>query len=186
MTTTSLTPTQDLILGVLSARRRLGEAVWTFSSTLRRPVEELAQRGLVNWKHGVIERTILVWFTDTGLKENLSATYVPPVTATIVAPVLHAAAHLRELDEAVHPDKRSATQFLRHLADRPSVVVRAIEATQGDIPVSNEPTAAQVTSLAEALRGELELGSDGSTFEATIRLWLSGDYDGPTTVGLGL
>lgn len=37
----------------------------------------------------------------------------------------------------------------------------------------------QITSLVEALRGELELGSDGSTFETTIRLWLNGDYDGP-------
>lgn len=40
-------------------------------------------------------------------------------------------------------------------------------------------TEQQITSLADALRGELELGSDGSTFEATIRLWLDGDYDGP-------
>lgn len=45
-------------------------------------------------------------------------------------------------------------------------------------------TEQQITSLAEALRGELELGSDGSTFESTIRLWLDGDYDGPGSLGL--
>lgn len=45
--------------------------------------------------------------------------------------------------------------------------------------VSPTITAEHVSSLADALRSELDEGSDGSTFEAVIRAWLDGDYDGP-------
>lgn len=44
----SLTPTQDLIMDVLSARYRLGESSWPIHRKLAKQVDELGRLGLVN------------------------------------------------------------------------------------------------------------------------------------------
>jgi hypothetical protein len=61
-----LTPTEYLVMEVLAARHRLGEATWTFPTSLRPAVTRLAQRGLVWWKRGVVEHTVLVSLTNVG------------------------------------------------------------------------------------------------------------------------
>jgi hypothetical protein len=74
-----LTPTEELMLEVLAGRWRLGEQMWTFSSRMKRCANSLADRGLVGWKGGIVEKTILVWLTDSGRAACLSPDYVPPI-----------------------------------------------------------------------------------------------------------
>jgi hypothetical protein len=74
-----MTPTQDLFLEALSGRIRSGEKVWTFDSRHRNIAEALAEAGLVWWKHGTVERTILVGFTERGRSAVLSSDYHTPI-----------------------------------------------------------------------------------------------------------
>lgn len=60
------TPTEWLVMEVLAARHRLGEACWTFPTSLRPALTSLQLRGAVGWKEGVAEGTCLAWLTDTG------------------------------------------------------------------------------------------------------------------------
>jgi hypothetical protein len=73
-----LTPTQDLVMEVLAARWREGWSVWTFDARHRRTLEQLAARGLVHEKSGVIEKTWLGWLTDQGKAAVFSPTYTGP------------------------------------------------------------------------------------------------------------
>lgn len=73
-----LPPTEYLILDVLGARWRTGETLWTFPARLMPAVRRLAERGLVNWKSGVVEHTIQVWLTDAGGDGVLDDAYLPP------------------------------------------------------------------------------------------------------------
>lgn len=73
-----LTPTEDLVLEVLAARHRLGELVWTFATRHRPAIRRLEARGLVAWKHGVVENTVIVQLTADGVAEAISPDYTPP------------------------------------------------------------------------------------------------------------
>lgn len=77
------TPTEELVLSVLGARRRLGEVTWTFqrSATVVKAMERLQAKGLVIWKDGVIEGSVMAALTDKGCDHALSPGYVPPATA---------------------------------------------------------------------------------------------------------
>jgi hypothetical protein len=73
-----LSPTQELIFEVLTARYRLGETSWTFSAKLSKQLALLeVNTGYINWKHASIEHCVLVWFTEKGKKEFLSKPYTP-------------------------------------------------------------------------------------------------------------
>lgn len=74
-----MTPTEDLFLETLAARIRLGESIWTFQARHRQTAEKLANLGIVGWKSGIVEDSILVWFTDRGKAECLSFAYIPPI-----------------------------------------------------------------------------------------------------------
>lgn len=73
-----LPPTQSLVLEILAARYRLGENCWTFSTRHRPALEGLAERGLLDWKHGVMPRTCLAFLTDEGRRALLSTGYRSP------------------------------------------------------------------------------------------------------------
>jgi hypothetical protein len=75
----TLPPTQHLLLDLLAARARLGEAVWTVPNTCQQAIDALANRGLVADKSAPIEGARLVWLTDAGRTEALSDDYIPPV-----------------------------------------------------------------------------------------------------------
>lgn len=75
----TLTPIQELMLEVLAARYRLGEERWTFNRRFFAAANALGTMRLVEWKHGIVEKTILVWLTPAGKKLMLSDTYVPPI-----------------------------------------------------------------------------------------------------------
>lgn len=70
--------TQQLVIDNLAARHRLGERTWTFSSKATQAVRRLEELGLVWWKSGIVERTILVGLTPRGQEFALSDDYVPP------------------------------------------------------------------------------------------------------------
>ena len=78
-TVTELPTSQYLILEVLAARSRLGEACWTFPTRCHPALRRLEARGLVTYKSGVIEHTLLAWFTDKGRALALSESYTPPI-----------------------------------------------------------------------------------------------------------
>jgi len=86
--------------------------------------------GLVRWKSGVVEDTILVWLTDLGADQVLSDSYVPRHGLHDPAGVLLAAALLRQSDELVNAGEPiPASRFLRRLAERPDLI-RAAMATR--------------------------------------------------------
>lgn len=64
--TYSFTPTEELILDVLQARIRLGENIWNFDSRLKPSIEKLQAKGLINFKSGNVENTLLAWPTEEG------------------------------------------------------------------------------------------------------------------------
>jgi hypothetical protein len=74
-----LPPTQYLIMEVLAARYRLGEALWTFPSSLRSAMEQIARLRLIGWKSGVEPHTVCAWLTDIGREWVLTPDYVPPI-----------------------------------------------------------------------------------------------------------
>lgn len=74
------TPLQEMILEVLAARHRLGEHVWTFerNGPVTMALLYLAKVGLIEFKHGVVEKTYLAWLTDAGRGQQLSDNYQTP------------------------------------------------------------------------------------------------------------
>lgn len=76
-----MTPTQELLLQTLVARCRLGETCWTFSDRVRSQAIQLEKMGLVGWKSGIVEKTIIVWPTQALLDDTdwFTTTYRPPV-----------------------------------------------------------------------------------------------------------
>lgn len=80
------TPTEDLIIEVLIARKRLGENIWNFDSRLKRQLDRLAGSGVLRHKSGHVENTRLAWLTDRYWSEYLAATsYTPPAQPTCSA-----------------------------------------------------------------------------------------------------
>lgn len=59
-----LTPTEELILEVLTARLRLGEKLWTFSSRHNVAMRKLRLRGIIRTMNGVTENTIRAYLTN--------------------------------------------------------------------------------------------------------------------------
>ncbi|AXV09928.1 Phage protein (plasmid) [Euzebya pacifica] len=74
----TLPPTQHLLLDLLAARARLGEAVWTVPNTCRQAIDALAADGLVKHKSAPVAGHQLVWLTEAGRAEVMSDGYVPP------------------------------------------------------------------------------------------------------------
>jgi len=67
MTDVTLTPTQDLIMEVLSARDRLGAQIWTFHKRHLRPLKDLASWGLVECvESDIVPDRIRCSITDAG------------------------------------------------------------------------------------------------------------------------
>ena len=64
----SLTPSEYLMMEVLAARHRLGEAWWTFPKDQSPTARKLEARGLVWSKSGVAQGTIRVCLTSTGVR----------------------------------------------------------------------------------------------------------------------
>lgn len=79
--TEKLTPTEDLIMEVLIARHRLGETLWTFDARHSKTLNRLADRGLINPMHGIVEYTVRASLSDAFIA-NLGTNYVPPVLRT--------------------------------------------------------------------------------------------------------
>lgn len=71
-----MTPTEDLIIQVLTARYRLGENFWTFESRHHKALASLEQKGLINVVHGVIDRTLRANLTDLGKRAFLDSNYL--------------------------------------------------------------------------------------------------------------
>lgn len=76
----NLPPTQYLILEVLAARHRLGEAHWTFPVRVAASLRDLQAVGLISVMHGITEHTLRASLTDAGREHALSEGYVSPLT----------------------------------------------------------------------------------------------------------
>ena len=73
-----VTPTEYLTMEVLAARHRLGESVWTFPGNGTGALYRLSVKGLVGYKSGGVEKTVLAWLTDEGIKAwKLDQPYPP-------------------------------------------------------------------------------------------------------------
>lgn len=77
--TPDLLPTQFLVMEVLAARYRTGEVLWTFPSSLKPTMEQLARLGLIGWKSGIEALTIRAWLTDQGRTHALKGDFSTPV-----------------------------------------------------------------------------------------------------------
>lgn len=77
--TDDLPPTQYLVMEVLAARARTGEALWNFPSNLAVPLRALEDLGLVSVMHGVAPASLRARLTDAGRKHVLKPDYVTPL-----------------------------------------------------------------------------------------------------------
>lgn len=119
-----LTPMANLIVEVLIARARLGEAWWSFDRECQRQVDQLADAGIVTWKASPAPGALLVGFTPPAAQHLLARTYRPPNGHRNPGDVLRAAAHLLETDEGTDGHSSvPAPEFLRHLADHPDALL---------------------------------------------------------------
>lgn len=78
MTTSALTPVQELIMDTLAARYRTGEHLWTFSSRVEKQADGLADLGLVRLMHGITEHSFRAMLTDEGKSRWLTSSFDPP------------------------------------------------------------------------------------------------------------
>jgi hypothetical protein len=105
-----LTPTQDLILEVLGARRRTGEPFWPFSKMLTTSIRGLQEAGLVEWWDASYGNHN-VRLTAAGEAVAFpSATYSSPLEKELVTvktrlEIITAPSEYRPF---VHPDNRGA------------------------------------------------------------------------------
>lgn len=72
------TPTEELILEVLTARYRLGEKSWTFKSNVNKALTKLENKQLIFWKTAGDGNTSLAFFTPLGKALMLSTKYYNP------------------------------------------------------------------------------------------------------------
>lgn len=88
MTTTTdhieptLSPTERLILDFLAARSRLGEHLNEIETRNGAALRSLAEKGLVRYDSGHVEKHYAVSLTATGYDLAISESYVPPVFRT--------------------------------------------------------------------------------------------------------
>lgn len=74
------TPTEELILENLIARRRLGHVIWPFPSKLKRQLETLEQRGAIGYQPGNVEKHYNVWLNEEAwLDYEKNSKYVTPI-----------------------------------------------------------------------------------------------------------
>ncbi len=76
--TDKLPSTQYLCLEVLASRRRLGERLWTFPTTVLQALRELEKAGLVSLLHGIEPKTVRAQLTEAGERAAIDASYSPP------------------------------------------------------------------------------------------------------------
>lgn len=96
-----LPPTQYLIMEVLAARHRLGEVLWTFPTSVRPAMEQLARRQLIGWKSGVAPESIQAWLTDIGRKHVLLPDYTSPVQQSLDEAAANMRANYRTGDRSI-------------------------------------------------------------------------------------
>lgn len=75
----NITPTMELVLEVLGARKRLGEEVFTFSRRQASALYRLSDLGYVDVFHGTVENTLRASLTELGEGLVLDPRYVPPI-----------------------------------------------------------------------------------------------------------
>nr|WP_221374366.1 hypothetical protein [Actinoplanes polyasparticus] len=76
--TDKLPATQYLCLEVLASRRRLGERLWTFPTSVLQALRELEKAGLVSLMSGIEPKTVRAWLTEDGERAAIDASYSPP------------------------------------------------------------------------------------------------------------
>lgn len=76
-----LTPTQDLMMEVLVARKRLGHGPWSLSRNraATRAAKVLEAKGLISLMHGMTEFSFRAEITDEGMKLYSQPGYVAPI-----------------------------------------------------------------------------------------------------------
>lgn len=74
-----VTPTEDLLMEVLSARYRLGDHLWTFDSRHKKPLERLEAKGLITVLHGIVDHSLRASMTQAGIDMYVSKTYESPL-----------------------------------------------------------------------------------------------------------
>lgn len=122
METHNITPTMDLVLETLTARRRLGEKLWTFDSQHKKSIEKLQALGLVTMTHGIVENTVRASLTDAGVEAYMDDKYVPPINQeakpdydVLIENIAagHCDSYLEAILAAAHGRKRALRDVIR-------------------------------------------------------------------------
>ena len=82
-----LTPTEYLIVEVLAARWRLGEASWPFPKRLRFALRKLRGRGMIWFKSDIVQGQLRVGLTEIGRDVSLIDEYISPLEAKVLSGV---------------------------------------------------------------------------------------------------
>ncbi len=73
---------EELAMEVLVARRRLGEAIWTFRAHHEPTLRRVEAKGWAFVMHGITEGTVRAGLTEKGASLFMSDTYTPPRQAS--------------------------------------------------------------------------------------------------------
>lgn len=89
-----LMPTEELLLELLAARHRLGEAFWHVHArpAVVRAAKALEKLGFIGMQGGQVEKHFRAWLTDRGRELVMDEEYTPPILRQ------------RQLDCYTHPD----------------------------------------------------------------------------------
>ena len=106
-----LTPSEDLVMETLAARRRLGNQVWTLEKRHSRTLKLLEEKGLVNFISGVDEKSVRASLTALGEEHYLDGQWKDPAISALEGEVERLK---KELDSTTHfPPAEEVVQLRR-------------------------------------------------------------------------
>lgn len=110
----TLTPSEELAVEVLVARRRLGNSFWTFEKRHNRTLNSLADKGLVVVMHGIVENTVRARLTDEAFSHFTAAGWQDPIFEQHE----QALAQVRASDAAVYEPREQLPRYAETVTPR--------------------------------------------------------------------
>jgi hypothetical protein len=150
----ALPPAQQLILELLAAQWRLGEAAWVFPGKARQSLEALQGKNLLWWQQGSVPGTCMASLTEAGRQVALAGSYedpslpVPPMVAEMRSRTDDLYRMLADLEYYIDRQARRITASVHADAGRQIGATRA--ATDAQLSAAGAQLSAVAAQLSAA------------------------------------